>query len=284
MKLNMKKKTWKNIVQYAILIIVGIIMVYPLVWMCFAVFKTNAEIFSSAAIFPKKWVFDAFDGLGIPVGGQITLWKSMLNTYMIVIPKVVFTLISSVLTAYSFSRFRYPGRNLMCGLMVATLFLPQVVLNAPQYIMFSSWGWTDSYAPLIVPTLFAVESYFVFMLLQFLRGVPRELEEAAEIDGCNTFQTLCRVIVPMLKPSLVSCALFQFMWSSNDFQGPLIYVKTVSRYPASIFMKMSMDADAGTAWNRVLVSSIIALLPTLIVFFLAQNEFVEGISAGGVKG
>lgn len=116
-----------------------------------------------------------------------------------------------------------------------------------------------------------------------MRGVPRELEEAAEIDGCNTFQTLCRVIVPMLKPSLVSCALFQFMWSSNDFQGPLIYVKTVSRYPASIFMKMSMDADAGTAWNRVLVSSIIALLPTLIVFFLAQNEFVEGISAGGVK-
>ena len=113
MKLNMKKKTWKNIVQYAILIIVGIIMVYPLVWMCFAVFKTNAEIFSSAAIFPKKWVFDAFDGLGKPVGGQITLWKSMLNTYMIVIPKVVFTLISSVLTAYSFSRFRYPGRNLM---------------------------------------------------------------------------------------------------------------------------------------------------------------------------
>ena len=172
----------------------------------------------------------------------------------------------------------------MCEVMIATLFLPQVVLNVPQYIMYSEWGWTDSYAPLIVPTLFAVESYFVFMLLQFLRGVPRELEEAAEIDGCNSFQTLWKIIVPMLKPSLVSCALFQFMWSSNDFQGPLIYVNTVKRYPVSVFLKMTMDTDAGTAWNKVLASSIIALLPTLVVFFLAQNEFVEGVSAGGVNG
>lgn len=281
---SIKKRNRQKIGQYIILILVGIIMVYPLVWMCFAVFKTNAEIFSSARILPEKWVFDAFYGLGKPVGGQITLWRSMLNTYLIVIPKVVFTLASSALTAYSFSRFQYPGKNIMCGLMIATLFLPQVVLNAPQYIMYSGWGWTDTYAPLIVPTMFAVESYFVFMLLQFLRGVPRELEEAAEIDGCNTFQTLVKVILPMLKPALVSCALFQFMWSSNDFQGPLIYVKTVKHYPVSVFMKMTMDADAGTAWNKVLVSSIIALIPTLIIFFMAQDEFVEGISAGGVKG
>lgn len=284
MMLSMKKKNRRKILQYMVLILVGIIMVYPLVWMCFAVFKTNAEIFSSARIIPEKWVFDAFENLGKPVGGQITLWKSMLNTYKIAIPKVIFTLISSTLTAYSFSRFQYPGRNLMKGLMIATLFLPQVVLNAPQYIMYSGWKWTDSYAPLIVPTLFAVESYFVFMLLQFFHSIPRELEEAAEIDGCNTLQTLWKIIVPLLKPSLVSCALFQFMWSSNDFQGPLIYVKTVRNYPSSVFMKMTMDADAGTAWNKVLVSSIIALLPTLIIFFLAQNEFVEGISAGGVKG
>lgn len=122
------------------------------------------------------------------MGGQITLWKSMLNTYMIVIPKVVFTLISSVLTAYSFSRFRYPGRNLMCGLMVATLFLPQVVLNAPQYIMFSSWGWTDSYAPLIVPTLFAVESYFVFMLLQFCVGFPESWKRLRKLMDAIHFR------------------------------------------------------------------------------------------------
>lgn len=274
----------KTSLQYIVLIVVGVVMVYPLIWMVFATFKSNAEIFSSAGFWPKKWIFTAYQDLGKSVGGQINLWRAMVNTFKIVLPKVLFTLISSTLAAYSFTRFNYRPKNIMYGLMIATLFLPQVVLNTPQYIMYSKWGWTNSYAPLIVPAMFAVDSYFVFMLCQFLRGIPGELEEAAEIDGCNTFQTLVQIILPMLRPALVSCALFQFMWSSNDFQGPLIYVKTVKNLPASVFMKMSMDADAGTAWNRVLASSIIALLPSLIIFFLAQNEFVEGISAGGVKG
>lgn len=278
-----RKKT-SAYLQYFILLAVGMIMVYPLVWMLFATFKSNAEIFSSAGIWPKNWIFTAYQDLGKQIGGQINLWLAMFNTFKIVIPKVIFTLISSTLAAYSFTRFKYTPRNIMYGLMIATLFLPQVVLNTPQYIMYSKWGWTNSYAPLIVPALFAVDSYFVFMLSQFLRGIPEDLEEAAEIDGCNTLQTLTRIIAPMLRPALVSCTLFQFMWSSNDFQGPLIYIKTVRNLPASVFMKMSMDADAGTAWNRVLASSIIALLPSLIIFFAAQKEFVEGISAGGVKG
>ena len=120
------------------------------------------------------------------------------------------------------------------------------------------------------------------MLIQFLRGIPRELEEAAKIDGCNVMQTLWYVIVPMLKPSIVSCALFQFMWTSNDFMGPLIYINTVSKYPVSIFLRMSMDV--GFEWNRVLAMSLIAIIPSLTVFFLAQRSFVDGIAAGGVKG
>lgn len=281
--MNRRKKI-NLYIQYIVLFVVGLIMIYPLIWMIFATFKSNAEIFSSAGFLPKKWLFTAYQDLGKPVGGQINLWLAMFNTFKIVIPKVIFTLISATFAAYSFTRFKYAPKNIMYGLMISTLFLPQVVLNTPQYIMYTKWGWTDSYAPLIVPTLFAVESYFVFMLCQFLRGIPGELEEAAEIDGCNSFQTLTKIITPMLKPALVSCTLFQFMWSSNDFQGPLIYVKTVRNLPVSVFMKMTMDADSGTAWNRVLASSIIALIPSLIVYFAAQNEFVEGISAGGVKG
>lgn len=122
------------------------------------------------------------------------------------------------------------------------------------------------------------------MLNQFLRGIPRELEEAAKIDGCNSLKTLWYVIVPMLKPSIISVALFQFMWSSNDFMGPLLYVNRPARYPASIFVKMSMDADSGFDWNRVLASSLISIIPSLVVFFLAQDSFIDGIAAGGVKG
>jgi oligogalacturonide transport system permease protein len=152
--------------------------------------------------------------------------------------------------------------------------------------MFNEFGWINSpwYAPLIVPTMFATESYFVFLLVQFMRGIPRELDEAAKIDGCNSLQTLLKVLMPMLQPAIVSVALFQFMWSSNDFMGPLLYVTTQGNKPASLFVKLSMDADAGFSWNRVLAVSLISILPSLIVFFAAQRQFVDGIAAGSVKG
>jgi oligogalacturonide transport system permease protein len=164
--------------------------------------------------------------------------------------------------------------------------LPQVVLNVPQFLMFTRLGWVDSpwYIPLILPTLFATETYFVFMLIQFMRSIPRELDEASRIDGCNSLQTLTKVIVPMLSPAMVSVALFQFMWSSNDFMGPLLYVNTPARYPATIYVKLSMDADTGFEWNRVLAVSLISIIPSLVVFFMAQSKFVDGISAGALKG
>lgn len=197
---------------------------------------------------------------------------------------MIFTVASSTITAYGFAKFRFRGRNLMFVLMLSTLFLPHVVLSAPQYVMFNSWGWVNSYKPLIVPFAFATDTYFVFMLIQFARSIPNELEEAAWIDGANILKTLWYVIVPMLKPAIISCALFSFMWSSNDFMSPLIYLKSVRNYPVSIFLKLIMDADAGTSWNRILACSLIAILPSMVVFFLAQSSFVDGIATGGVKG
>lgn len=283
----MSKKLRDNInlfLRYATLLIVGYFMIYPLLWMVFATFKSNAEMFSSISLLPKEWRFDAYTGLGKTIGGQINLFKSMINTYTFVIPKVVFTVVSSVITAYAFGRFEFVGKKTMFVVMMSTLFLPQVVLNAPQYVIFNQLGWMNSYMPIVIPSLFAVDTYFVFMLIQFLRGIPKELDEAAEIDGCNALKRLVYVLVPMLKPAIVSCALFQFMWASNDFMGPLIYVNKVEKYPASIFVKMSMDADAGVAWNRILAVSLIVIVPSLVVFFLSQDTFVEGITAGGVKG
>ena len=172
------------------------------------------------------------------------------------------------------------------AVLLATLFLPQVVLNVPQYLLYNKFGWLDSpfYLAIWVHCAFATETYFVYQLVQFMRNVPRDLDEAAAIDGCNSFQTLYKVIVPMLMPALVSCALFQFMWSCNDFMGPLLYVQTPAKYPMSLFVKLSMDGDTGFAWNRILALSLISILPQLIVFFCAQDQFVEGISAGAVKG
>lgn len=272
--------------RYFMLVAVGIIMVYPLIWMIGATFKTNNEIFSGIGFIPKNPTLEGYKNAMRSYGGDIDILKAMLNTYSIVIPKVVFTLFSATITAYGFARFEFKGRGILFAVLMSTLFLPQVVLNVPQYIMFDKFKWVNHslYPALTVPTLFATDTYFVFMLIQFLRGIPKELEEAARIDGCNSIKTLWHVIVPMLKPSLVSCALFQFMWSSNDFMGPLLYVNSPKRYPASLFVKLSMDGDAGFDWNRVLAMSLISIIPSLIVFFLAQDTFVDGIAAGGVKG
>lgn len=272
--------------RYFILLAVGILMIYPLLWMIGSTFKNNNEIFSGAHIWPKNPTLNGYKAALQNYGGDINIWSALINTYKIVIPKVIFTLISSTITAYGFGRFKFKGRSLMFALLMSTLFLPQVVLNVPQFVMYSELGWVDSpwYLPIVLPALFASETYFVFLLIQFLRSIPTELDEAAKIDGCNAMEILIKIIVPMLLPALVSVGLFQFMWSNNDFMGPLLYVNTPSRYPATIFVKLSMDADNGFDWNRVLAVSFISILPSLVVFFLAQRQFVDGISAGAIKG
>ena len=179
-------------------------------------------------------------------GGSINILQAMLNTYSYVLPKVICTVISSCVAAYGFGRFDFPGRKILFSIMLATLFLPQVVLNVPQFLLYTKFGWVNSpfYLAIWVHCAFATETYFVYQLVQFMRNVPRDLDEAAAIDGCNSFQTLYKVIVPMLMPALVSCALFQFMWSCNDFMGPLLPRCTPlqsTRCPCS--SSCSMDGD-----------------------------------------
>ena len=273
--------------QYFVLILVGVIMIYPLVWMVGATFKSNAEIFAGIGFLTANPTLQGYiDAVTQNYGGDISIWRAFINTYSFVIPKVIFTVISSVIAAYGFSRFKFKGRDMLFGIMISTLFLPQVVLNVPQYLMYNSFGWINSpfYLPLWVPTLFATETYFVYQLVQFMRSIPHDLDEAAAIDGCGPVKILYKIIAPMLSPSLVACGLIQFMWSCNDYMGPLLYVQTPSKYPMSIFVKLSMDADSGFNWNRILALSLISIIPQLVVFFCAQDAFIDGISAGAVKG
>ena len=238
--------------QYFVLILVGVIMIYPLVWMVGATFKSNAEIFAGIGFLTANPTLQGYiDAVTQNYGGDISIWRAFINTYSFVIPKVIFTVISSVIAAYGFSRFKFKGRDMLFGIMISTLFLPQVVLNVPQYLMYNSFGWINSpfYLPLWVPTLFATETYFVYQLVQFMRSIPHDLDEAAAIDGCGPVKILYKIIAPMLSPSLVACGLFQFMWSSNDFMGPLLYVNSPARYPATLFVRMSMDADTGSIFQ-----------------------------------
>ena len=271
------------IVRYTLLTVVGLIMIYPLIWLVGASFKTNAEMFSSPWFWPSDPTFQGYvDGWNTST--PYTFGTFFINSLQIAIPKVIGTAISSTLVAYGFARFDFPGKKVLFAILIATLLLPDVVTRIPQYLLFRELGWLDTYYPLFVPQWFAWEAFFVFMLIQFLRAIPREMEEAARVDGANTLQTLIYIVVPMMAPAIISVCLFQFMWTMNDFLGPLIYISTVEKYPISLALKLSIDATEAFNWNAILAMTVLALTPSLVVFFLAQKSFIEGISTGGVKG
>lgn len=271
------------IIRYTVLIAVGLLMLYPLLWMVSAAFKPNHEIFGSIGLIPQSPTLEGFRN-GWRTGTEYSFGRYLLNTFAIVVPKVILTMVSSVLVAYSFARYNVPGKRIWFALMVATILLPKSVLLMPQYLMFREFGWLDTWLPLIVPSGFAVEGFFVFLVVQFLRSFPPDMEEAAVIDGCSSWQVLRHVVVPVIMPAIISVALFQFMWSMNDFLYPLIYLSSVEKYPVALALKMSIDVTEATAWNEILAMSTIALVPSLLVFFFAQRYFVEGITSGSVKG
>jgi oligogalacturonide transport system permease protein len=272
------------IIRYTILTFVAFIMLYPILWLIGASFKSNSEIFGSIGFIPKKLDFTPYVN-GWVTGTQYTFTTYFLNTFMIVIPKVIVTVISVVLTAYGFARFSFPGKKILFGILIATLFLPHIVTRIPMYLLWNKLGMLDRFAPLIIPSAFAVDAFFVFMLIQFMRSIPKELDEAATIDGCGPFRILIDIIIPILKPAIISVALFQFMWTMNDFMSPLIYISSVEKYPVSIALKMAMDTTAGAFdWNQIIAMSIIALIPSILLFLFAQKYFVEGISTSGIKG
>jgi oligogalacturonide transport system permease protein len=271
------------LIRYALLVAVGLVMIYPLIWLVGASFKTNAEMFSSPGFWPSEPTLSGYIE-GWQTSTPYTFGRFFWNTFLIIVPKVIGTAISCTLVAYGFARFEFPGKNILFATVIATLLLPNVVTRIPQYLLFRDIGWLDSFLPLWVPSALAGDAFFVFMIVQFLRAIPSDMEEAARVDGATTLQTLIFIVVPMLLPAIISVCLFQFMWTMNDFLGPLIYISSVKKFPVSLALKLSIDTTEAFAWNRILAMSVLTLVPSLVVFFISQKYFIEGISTGGVKG
>jgi len=269
--------------RYLALAVVALVMLYPLLWLVGASFKSNGEIFTELGFWPDRLEFGAY-AKGWKTTSEYTFATYFLNSFAIVVPRVIVTVISCVLVAYAFARFEFFGRKLLFSIMVATMMLPLIVLRLPQYLMFRELGWLDTYLPLILPSAFATDTFFVFMLVQFLRGIPRDMEEAAQIDGCNALQLLWYIIVPLLKPAIISVIVFQFIWTMNDFMGPLIYLASVEKYPVSLALKMSIGATEEVEWANVIAISVVALVPSVAVFFMAQRYFIDGAAGSGIKG
>ncbi len=272
-----------RLIANAAIVALAAVMLYPLLWLLAASLKQSQEIFESIRLLPRRPSFDAYVR-GWRGVGQFTFGLFFANSLKLVVPTVLFTIGSSVLVAYGFARFDFPLRNTLFVLMLSTLMLPKAVLVIPQFLLFRDLGWLNSYLPFIVPAALACHPFFIFLMVQFLRGIPRELDESAVIDGCNSFRILSGILLPLAKPAVFSVGIFQFIWTWNDFFNSLIYINSVRKFPVSLGLKLSLDNQSEILWNQVLAMSVLAMLPCVIVFFVAQKHFVEGIATQGLKG
>ncbi len=282
MNRHTEKKLFE-LMMYILLILVGLIMIYPLIWMFFASFKDNNEIYTGTKLLPASYSFDGFINGWNSVGGY-TYADFFRNSFVLTIPTTVFTVISSTVVAYGFARFEFKGKKLMFTLLLSTLMLPNAILIIPRYTIFSSLNVLDSYWPFYLMAIFACYPFFTYMLVQFFRGIPRDLDESAYIDGCGTLKTLTHILLPILKPAMFSAGLFQFLWTYNDYFNSLIYINSVKKYTISMALRLSLDVESVVVWKNVMAMSFVAVLPVMILFFLCQKYFVEGIATSGLKG
>ena len=275
-------KQISRLVMYILLMFLVLVMIYPLIWLFFSSFKENYEIFGSTKLLPSKWITDSYIK-GWKSVGLFTFTDYFINTFKLVLPTVLGTLISSFLAAYGFARFKFKGKKLFFSLMLSALLLPDEVLIVPKYLMYKTFGWLNTYKPFIIPAFCATYSFFIFLLVQFIRGIPKELDESAEIDGASNFTTMVRIILPQCKPAMFSVIIFQFVWRWNDFFTPLLYINSVRKYPVSLALRLCIEAGDTIAWNQAIAMSILAMLPPVIIYIAAQKWFVEGVVTSGIK-
>lgn len=273
----------RRVSTVVLLSLFGLVFIYPLLWLVSASLKPNQEVFTTIGLIPSEFVWDSYVKGWIGIGKN-TFSQFFLNTFKLVIPVVVLTAVSSAIVAYGFARFSFPFKRTLFALMISTLMLPDAVIMIPRYILFRNFGWLNTYWPFYVPAMLAVNAFFVFLLVQFFRGLPRDLDEAAEIDGCNSFSTLTRVLLPLCKPALFSVCIFQFIWTWNEFFNTLIYINSVSKFPVALGLRMVLDNEGAVNWNQVMAMCVVTIIPCVVVFFAAQKHFVEGIATTGLKG
>jgi multiple sugar transport system permease protein len=268
-------------VLHVALIVASIIMLYPILWMFSASVRPASEIFSSTSLFPSSVSFQYF------VSGWNTLKVSFgqfaWNSLLIAVLSIIGNLASCSLAAFAFTRLRFPGRNVLFALMLGTLMLPYHVTLIPQYVMFLHLGWVNTMLPLVVPKFLATDAFFIFLMVQFFRGIPRELDEAAMMDGCSPWRIYWRVMLPLSMPVLATAAIFTFLWTWEDFFGPLIYLNDIRTFTVQLGLRSLVDSTGDSQWNSLFAMSVLSLLPVFLFFLVFQRLLIEGIATTGMK-
>jgi multiple sugar transport system permease protein len=272
-----------TVAWHAGVIAVLVIVLYPIVWVVAATFKPSADIIGGLDLLPTEPTTVNYERAVEGIAG-ISIGRFFWNSTVLAVLSVVGTVASSALAGYAFARLRFPGRGAMFALMISTLLLPFHVLIIPQYAVFQKLGLIDTYVPLLLGKFLAVEAFFVFLMVQFMRTIPHELDESAKIDGAGHWGIFWHIILPLARPALITTAIFTFIWSWNDFFGPLIYLSTPDKYPLPLALQLFVDEATGSDFGALMAMSMLALVPVILFFLFFQRFLVEGVSTSGLKG
>jgi multiple sugar transport system permease protein len=277
-------KRIKSGIFHLVALVLTAVVLYPALWMVASAFKPNAEIGgANTSLWSSNFSVDNFVTAMDGIGGVSTL-QFFTNSVVLAVGAVVGTVLSASVSAYAFARINFPGRSIFFGMMIATLLLPFHVVIIPQYIIFQQLGLVDTYVPLLIGKFLAADAFFVFLMVQFMRNLPAELDEAARIDGAGHVRIFCSIMLPLMKPALISTSIFSFIWSWNDFLGPLLYLNTPEKYPLPLALRLFVDQTQSSDYGAMIAMSVLALLPVLIFFLVFQRYIVEGVSTQGLKG
>jgi len=278
-----EKKLARKITYHTFVILFGIVMIYPVLWMISGSFKDNADILrGTLSLIPTQAKLDNYANGWRGFGGT-TFATFFKNSLLITTIATFGTVLSSSLVAYSLSRIRFRGRKLWFTCMIATMMLPSQVIMIPQYLIYYRLGLVPGYVPLILP-YFCGQPFFIYQMMQFMQGIPRELDEAAKIDGCSKYRIYSTIILPLLKPSIVTTVIIQFYWKWDDYMGPLLYLSRPASYTASIAIKLFADSASVTDYGAMFAMSTLSLVPVFLIFLFFNRYLVEGIGTSGLKG
>ncbi|WP_125612894.1 carbohydrate ABC transporter permease [Specibacter cremeus] len=271
----------KSVVKHVILIVAALIMIYPLLWMVVSSLRPNDLIFQDPSILLKTMHVQNFSNGWNALSNPF--YRYLLNSAIVVLGAIIGNLVSCSMAAYAFARLHFSGKKMFFGIMLLTIMLPIHVVVVPQYILFSQIGWINTFWPLIVPKFLATDAFFVFLMVQFIRGIPRELDEAARIDGAGHPRIFLRVILPLMVPALATTTIFTFIWTWNDFFSQLIYLTDPNMFTVPVALRQFIDSTTTSDWGSMFAMSVVSLLPVFLVFLFGQRFLIKGIATTGIK-
>jgi multiple sugar transport system permease protein len=271
----------RSVLRHAALLAASVVMIYPLIWLVVASFRPEELIFRDVDIVLSDLSLDNYrfgwNALAHPFSHYL------INTAILVTGAILGNLVSCSMAAYAFARLDFAGRKVLLAVMLMTIMLPIHVVIVPQYILFSKLGWVNTFLPLVVPKFLAVDAFFVFLMVQFIRGIPTELDEAARIDGAGHVRTFVQIILPLMIPALATTAIFTFIWTWSDFFGQLIYLTSQENHTVSLALRSFLDASSRSNWGGMFAMSVISLAPLFVAFLIGQRFLIRGIATTGIK-